>query len=304
MWTMLLVHDWSMAAQPLGCLFEPDRTADIGSPVIGIIDSVTVDRGAFVRKGQVLATLRSDVERATVKVAHTRAQAEADVKTAEANLKLAKVTQKRGEDLVSQKYISQQALDKSIAETAIAEQKLVLAKEQLEVWDSELGLARAQLGQRSIHAPFDGIVADRFVSPGERVEEKPLFKIAKIDPLRVEMVVPVALYGLISKDMMLTVTPELPNAQPLHAKVVLVDKLVDGASNTFRLRAEIPNKELIIPSGVRCKADLPDPPTPVASNKPADALLQPSSPGALKLSPQGQSGLNPKTELSKREPIR
>lgn len=293
-----------MAAQPLGCLFEPDRTADIGSPVIGIIETVTVDRGAFVRKGQVLATLHSDVERATVKVAHTRAQAEADVKTAEANLKLAQVTQKRGEDLVSRNYISQQALDKSIAETAIAEQKLVLAREQLDVWDSELGLARAQLGQRSIHAPFDGIVVDRLVSPGERVEEKPLFKIAKIDPLRVEMVVPVALYGLFSKDMMLTVTPELPNAQPLHAKVVLVDKLVDGASNTFRLRAEIPNKELIIPSGVRCKADLPDPPTTSVSNKPADLVTQPLSPGTLKLSPQGQNVVNPKTELSRREPIR
>jgi RND family efflux transporter MFP subunit len=303
MWTMLLAHDLSMAAQPLGCLFEPDRMADIGSPVVGIIDSVAVDRGAFVHKGQVLATLRSDVERATVKVAHTRTQAEADVKTAEANLKLAQVTQKRGEDLVSQKYISQQALDKSIAETSIAEQKLVLAKEQLEVWGSELDLARAQLSQRAIRAPFDGIVVDRLVSPGERVEEKPLFKIAKIDPLRVEMVVPVALYGLFSKDMLLTVTPELPNAQPLHAKVVLVDKLIDGASNTFRLRAEIPNKELIIPSGVRCKADLPDP-APMVSNRPADALLQPSSPGTLRLSPQGQSGINPKTELSKREPIR
>lgn len=301
---MLIAHDLCLAAQPVGCLFEPERVAEIGSPVVGIVDSVNVDRGSIVRKGQILATLRADVERATVKIADTRVRAEADVKTAEANLRLARITQKRGEDLVSQRYISQQALDKSIAETAIAEQKLELAREQLDVWGSELTLARAQLGQRYIHSPIDGIVAERYVWPGERVEEKPLFKIAKIDPLRVEMVVPVALYGLVTKDMMLTVTPELPNALPLHAKVVLVDKLIDGASNTFRLRAEIPNKELIIPSGVRCKAELPDPPTAPASNNPADLVSQTPSPGALKLSPQGQPSKTSSADAPKREPIK
>lgn len=303
MWAMLIAHNWCLAAQPLGCLFEPEREAEIGSPVVGIVESVNVDRGSVVRKGQILASLRSDVERATVKVADTRAKAEADVKTAEANLKLARVTQKRGEDLVSQKYISQQALDKSVAETAIAEQKLVLAREQLDVWDSELGLARAQLGQRYIRSPIDGIVAERYIWPGERVEEKPLFKIAKIDPLRVEMVVPVALYGLLSKDMILTVTPELPNATPLKAKVVLVDKLIDGASNTFRLRAEIPNKDLATPSGVRCKAELPDPVAPVSTN-PADLVTQVASPGALKLSPQGQPSKATNADTPRRDPIK
>lgn len=289
------------AAQPLGCLFEPERTADVGSPVIGIVATVDVERGAVVHKGQVLATLRSDVERASVNVANTRAKAEADVKTAEANLKLARVTQKRGEDLVGKNFISQQALDKSVAETAIAEQKLRLAQEQLDVWSSELGLARAQLGQRSIRSPIDGIVADRLVWPGERVDDKALFKIAKINPLRVEMVVPVTLYGTLTQGMQVSVTPDMPNTQPLQAKVVLVDKLVDGASNTFRIRAEIPNDDFAIPSGLRCKAELPDPPKVAAKSTLVDPLnppvakpaavptpeKQPSAPaGTLKLSPQ------------------
>lgn len=302
MWAMLMAQNWCQAAQPLGCLFEPDRIAEIGSPVVGIVDSVNVDRGSVVRKGQVLATLHAEVERATVNVANTRSKAEADVKTAEANLKLAKITEKRGEDLLGKKYISQQAYDKSVAETSIAQQKLVLAQEQLDVWGSELTLARAQLGQRYIHSPIDGIVAERYIWPGERVEEKPLFKVAKIDPLRVEMVVPVALYGLLSKDMILTVTPELPNAKPLKAKVVLVDKLIDGASNTFRLRAEIPNKDLSVPSGVRCKAELPDPPVAAAAN-PAELIMR-SPPGDLKLSPQGQSSKSSAADTPRREPIK
>ncbi len=293
----LLPCEVVLAAQPLGCLFEPERLAEIGSPVVGIIATVEVDRGSKVRKGQVLATLRADVERASVNVANTRAKAEADVRTAEANLKLARITQKRSEDLVGKKFISQQALDKSVAETTIAEQKLLLAREQLDVASGELGLARAQLGLRSIRSPIDGIIAERYVSPGERVEEKALFKVAKINPLRVEMVVPVVLYGMLNTDMMLSVTPELPNAQPVDAKVILVDKLIDGASNTFRIRAEIPNDDLSLPSGVRCKAELPDPPKSTVA-KPADPFDPPPS-GALKLSPKPNAPVTSKAVQAK-----
>lgn len=274
------------AAQPLGCLFEPERVAEIGSPVIGIVASVNVERGDLVRKGQVLATLRSDVERASVDVAHTRAKAEADVRTAEANLKLARLTQQRSEELVSKKFISQQALDKAIADTDVAEQKLSLAREQLNVWSGELAVARAQLGQRLIRSPIDGIVADRYIWAGERVEDKALFKVAKIDPLRVEMVVPVALFGLLTPGMKIDVTPEMPNATMLQAEVVLVDKIIDGASNTFRIRAEIANKDMTIPSGLRCKANLPDPPKVANKNDPLGLLDPSTNSGKLKLTPQ------------------
>ena len=256
---LILPFGYSHAAQPLGCLIEPERIAEVGSQVIGVVESVNVERGDLVRKGQVLATLRSDVERASVQVANTRSQAEAEVRSAEAALKLAHVTETREEDLVAKKFISQQALDKSHAETAMSVQKLALAREQLRARNDELALARAQLGQRTIRSPIDGIIADRYIWPGERVEEKAMFRVAKINPLRVEMVVSAALYGAISKGMQLSVVPQMPNAQPLQAKVVLVDKLIDGASNTFRIRAEIPNEDSAIPSGLRCKVELPDP---------------------------------------------
>ena len=39
----------------LGCLIEPDKVADLGSAVIGVLDSLRAERGDVVRKGQVLA---------------------------------------------------------------------------------------------------------------------------------------------------------------------------------------------------------------------------------------------------------
>ena len=73
------------------------------------------------------------------------------------------------------------------AEAAVAEQRLAQAREQKRVARQELETAQAQLGLRSIRAPFAGVVADRYVNVGERVEVKPMFRLARIDPLRVEI---------------------------------------------------------------------------------------------------------------------
>jgi RND family efflux transporter MFP subunit len=261
-------------AAPLRCLIEPDRAADVGSPVIGIVEAVLAERGDFVRAGQLLARLRANVERASVGAAEIRAQADADVRGAQANSDFMNQKLLRAEDLVKQGFISRQALDQVRAEADVAAQKLVQAKEQQRVARRELELARAQLGQRLIRAPFDGIVADRFVSVGERVEEKAMFRVAKINPLRVEVIVPAALFGTVQKGMLAKVTPELPNASAVDARVVLVDRLVDAASNTFRVRAELPNADASIASGLRCKAEItaqpaadPAPETPAGVQK-------------------------------------
>ena len=246
----------ALADNALGCLIEPEQIAEIGTQIIGVTESVLVERGDYVRKGQVLATLRADLERANMQVAATRSQFIADVKTAEANLHLAKITEKRGESLVNHKYISQQALDKSHAETMVAQEKVNFAREQLLLSNGELAVAKAQLGMRAIRSPIDGIIAERYIWPGERVEEKPLFKVVKINILRVELVAPVALYGTVNKGDFVTITPAMPNATAVDAKVTMVDKLIDGASNTFRIRAQIQNDALEIPSGLRCKASL------------------------------------------------
>ena len=40
------------ASQPVGCLIEPFQVADVGSPVIGVIESMSAERGDRVRRGQ------------------------------------------------------------------------------------------------------------------------------------------------------------------------------------------------------------------------------------------------------------
>ena len=248
----------SAVPPPLSCLIEPERTAEVGSPVTGVIESIRVDRGDSVAAGQPLVVLRADVERANLEMVETRAKLEADVAAANANLALAKQRLVRSEKLYEATYLSKQALDQAAAEYEVAAQKLAQAKEQMRVVGRELGVAQAQVALRTIRSPFAGVVVDRYVNPGERVEEKPVVRVAMIDPLRVEVMLPVSLYGTMKPGQTLTVRPEVPNSTPVSARVTRIDKVVDPASNTFRVRLALPNPGNRIPAGLRCKVDLPE----------------------------------------------
>lgn len=246
------------AAQPLVCLIQPSNIAEVGSSVTGVIESLRVERGDIVKKGQIIAVLRNDVERAALNVAKSRAQADADVQAAIAGLEFARQSTLRGEDLIKKKFISEQALDKTRTEERLAVQKLAQAREQRRIWDREMSLAQSQLAQRTIVSPISGMVAERYVSTGERVEDRSIARVVSIHPLHVEVMVPAANFGKIQTGMTATVTPELPDMAPMEARVNLVDKLIDGASNTFRVRLELPNPDHAIPAGPRCKVTFGD----------------------------------------------
>ena len=243
-------------ATPLGCLIEPYRVTDVGSQVIGVIESVHVERGDFVRKGQIIAMLRSDVERAAVAIALSRVQGDAEVQAAVAAKALADQKLERSRQLVERQFLSKQALDQGRAEAEVAQQKLAQALEQRRIWERELELAQAQLELRRIRSPGDGVIAERYLSPGERVEDRPIVRLAMIDPLRIEVVLPAALFGSVRTGDRLMVTPDIANALPRPGKVILVDKLIDGPSNTFRVRLALANPRGELPAGVRCKAEL------------------------------------------------
>ena len=243
-------------AQALGCLIEPFRVSEVGSPIIGVIETTAVERGEPVRAGQVLATLRAEVERQSLAVAESKAQAVGELRAAEANAELARQKLTRAKDLADKQFISSQALEQARAESMVAENRLAQAREQRDVYQREHELAQAQLGQRTIRSPISGVIVERYLSAGERVEDKPIYRVAMVNPLRVEVVLPASAYAQVRQGMSVTVVPEFPGASPRQARVTLVDRVIDGASNTFRVRMELPNADMSLPAGLRCKVDL------------------------------------------------
>lgn len=257
--------------KPAGCLIEPDRVSELGAPVIGIVERVHVERGEQVALGQPVVSLRATVESANANVATIRSKMDADIRASQASLDLARQKVKRAETLVAQSFISEQALEQANAEQELAVQKLAQARGQQQVWEAERRVADAQVGLRVVRSPFAGVVVERYVHLGERVDDKPLLRVAVINPLRVELMVSTLQYGSVKLGDSITVRPELPGVQPVVAKVVHIDKVMDAASNTFRVRLSLPNPKNELPAGLRCKADLPAPSTAAGTAPAASA---------------------------------
>jgi membrane fusion protein, heavy metal efflux system len=269
------------ALQPtLGCLISPLRVADIGSPVTGVVSQVHVDVGDAVRRTQVLVTLRNDVEMAGEQAAHQRWSLEADLRAAESQLVLARQRHSRATELLSEGFVSPQAVEQARAEMQVAEQRVAQSSGQRDVLARDLGVARAQVEQRIVRAPFDGVVVERWRHPGERVEERPMLRVATLDPLRVDLVVPASRFGQYTMNEAVTIRPDLPGAIPVAATVTHVDRVIDAASNTYRVRLNLPNPGHRLPAGARCALDGGAAQAAQATPAAAAPRAAPNAPGA------------------------
>ena len=242
-------------AATLGCLIGPQRVADIGSPVTGIVAQINVDIGDSVRQGQPLVVLRSEVEAAGERSAKTRWGIDADIRSAQASLQLANQRYTRANDLLGEGFVSPQAVEQARAEQEVAVQRVAQSKGQREVLATDLNVVRAQVDQRTVRAPFDGVITERFRHPGERVEDRPVLRLATLNPLRVDLVVPAARFGQFKLGDRIAVQPELPGVLASNAEVTHVDRVIDAASNTYRVRLSLANPGNKLPAGARCSVD-------------------------------------------------
>lgn len=245
-------------AAALGCVIEPTETAEVAASASGVLASVRVERGTRVKRGQVVATLHADVERAAVDAAWAKASAESEVNALAAARDMAKLKLRRMHTLSTLEFGGRLELENASAEFEIADHRLQQAREALEVARREHELARRQLEQRQVRSPIDGIVADRLLNPGERVDGRPILRVLALDRLRVEVVVPASRFGRIREGMAATVRADGIEGPEVGARVAQVDRFVDAASGTFRARLDVPNGGGALPAGVRCQVAFDD----------------------------------------------
>lgn len=240
------------------CLIEPHQRIELRSSVSAPIVAVHVDRGAAVRKGQLLVTLDAEAEQASLAAANYRAVMQGQVASAEARVTNAREKLKRREELRSQNFISAQDRDDAAAEARIAEADLLEARDNRELARLEARRLGAVVARYTLTSPIDGVVTDRLQNPGELAQTgdaaTAIVKLAQIDPLRVDIVLPVARHGVVKPGAVIEVRPEAPFTGTWKATVRVVDKVIDSASGTFRVRLDLPNPKGEIPAGVKCSA--------------------------------------------------
>ena len=241
------------------CLIEAAQVVEIRSAVDGVIAAVHVQRGDAVRKGQVMVELSSAAERLAVDAARYRSAMNGQISSARNRVEYATKKLARATDLHEQNFTSAQARDEAEAERKLAESELLAAIENSELAKIDYRRAVEQLALRTMTSPFNGVVVDRMLNPGDLAEpgsgRKPVLKVAQIDPLRVDIVLPGSAFGQLKPGMKAVVVPQ-GSTQRYTASVKLVDKLIDAASSTFVARIELANPHHAIPGGVRCTAEI------------------------------------------------
>ena len=249
------------AANPFECLIEPNQTVDLRSSVEGLIEKVHVQRGDRVKAGQVLVQLESAAEASAVQLAKARSEAQGRLSSAQNRLDYAQKKLERSTQLQAQAFVSAQARDEAEAEKRILESELRQAREDRDHAAYEYRHAQDLLNRRTLRSPFNGVVLDRMLNPGDLAEagtgRKPILKLVQVEPLRVEVVLPLAAYGKLKTRTSAEVVPEGIGGS-YTATIAVIDSVFDTASGTFGVRLELPNAGGKVPAGIRCRVEFPE----------------------------------------------
>lgn len=249
------------SAQSFDCIIDPAVTVGVGNAVPGLLEKVLINRGDVVQKGQLIATLVSDVERTTVELLTQQAESQAEIEAQRARYDLIVSRLSRTRELAQSNVVPQEKLEETIAEMEVVKRELAIAEMRSRIAGLELTRARKVLEQRSIRSPISGVVVERLLFEGEFLgQDGKLATIAQLDPLHVEAFLPVEYYTQLHVGMLVQVEPKEPVTGIYEGTVTVVDRVFDAASSTFGLRVELPNPDGLLPAGHRCQLEL----TPVA----------------------------------------
>ncbi len=241
----------------MDCVVQPSVVADLGVAVPGIIEKLHYERADYVSKGTVLGELESDLERASFELAKKLSEATTAVELRQLNAAFGSRTLERNQALFQKSTISKQTLDQVETESLIAQMQVRQERENREIARLEALRAQASLKRRQIVSPIDGAITEKYRSVGEYVADEPVFQVAQLDPLRIEVVVPLDYLNSIRTGMSASIELEVDGFEDrqFQAQVRRIDPVADAASGTYGIWLEMPNPDLTIPSGVRCQID-------------------------------------------------
>ncbi len=243
---------------PLDCLIQPSRVIELGSQATGLIEAIHVERGDRVEPGQVVVELEADAERAAVALARERAGQVGLLRAREEAYALSKKRKERGVELFEKSALATDSRDELETQANLARYELFQAQEARQIASLELRQAQALLSRRTLRIPIGGIVVEQLLEVGEIVDDQTILTVARVDPLRVDVLMPASRFGSLRQNMRASVEPEYPVRGSVIATISVIDPVIDAASGTFNVRLDLPNPDGAIPGGLHCTVQFLD----------------------------------------------
>ena len=207
---------------PARVLVPNEQMRIVAAPVGGMIEMLAVAPGSRVKRGQLVARLASP----------QALELQRDALQAGSQSALLQQSLKRDEQLFAEGLIAEARLQ---ATRAAATQAGAQASERRQGL-ALAGIAPGKLGgPLALLSPIDGVVLDQSVQLGQRVESSaPLYRIAQLSPLWLEIQAPLAVAAGLREGMALRLA-----GSDLSGKLIAIGRAVDAASQTVLLRAEV-----------------------------------------------------------------
>ncbi len=274
--------------------------ATLAAKVAGRLESIAVDLGSRVKRGDAVARIESRdlelrVEQAESALAAARTllglgpdgdesafdpETSAAVRSARAELDDAVRDRQRLAELAGDGVTSKAALDRAEARVATAEAAMQDARQTTEnrraivrQRRADLALARQTLADAVVLAPFDGAVAMRVASTGDYLGVgDPIARLVRFDPLRVRVQVPERDAALVRAGQ--TARVEIAGlAAPREAQVARTAPALADSSRTLTVEIELANPDLALRPGSFAAAEIVVDAARTALTIPADALV-------------------------------
>jgi membrane fusion protein (multidrug efflux system) len=244
--TRLAPQPWHDSLQALGTAQARESVA-ITAKVSDVVTRLAFDSGERVGAGQLLADMNSAAQRA-------------DVAAAEATLRDAEQQLRRGSELATQQLLARGELDTLHANRDAAA--------------ANLQAKRAAVADRTLTAPFAGVLGLSQISPGALVTPGTVITTLDDDrSIKLDFTVPEAALAVLAPGQAIVASSDAWPGQAFAGRIAQVDSRVDPNTRAVKVRAELPNPDGKLRAGMllRVQVRLPERQTLVV---PEIAVLQ------------------------------
>ncbi|MFH0944375.1 MAG: efflux RND transporter periplasmic adaptor subunit [Planctomycetota bacterium] len=273
------------------------RESEVSAEIAGLAVKIDVIEGARVREGDLLLSLDSslkqiDRQRAAAEYAVAEQalleletgsreedvrQGAAELDSALANLReaetdRARVEELRETDVTSEKELTAAVAKEDAARALVAARRAVLdrlrtgprsetvaqARARLQSRAAELALIDEQIRRMEIRAPFDGVVTERHVEPGEYVSVgDPIVLLVQMHPIEVRLQVPEQNVAGIEPGRSLELELDALPGVPISGEIAAVVPKGDRLARTFPVRVVLENPDHRLLPGMAARARIP-----------------------------------------------
>jgi RND family efflux transporter MFP subunit len=232
-------------AQPetLQGITAPNADITLSFVVPGRVSDVLVKEGHAVQKGQVLVRLYDEPERIQCEQLKMLSEDRTKILAAEAELEQKKVDLKKLEMARAKGAASDWEVEHLRLNVRIANLSRTSALLEREQYRQRYSHAKSQLARMHLIAPIEGLIEDVGVEIGESIGTLgPVIRLVQNDPLHIDVPVPMAEAADLKVGQETWIYfPGSNRVESPNARIINIATVADAASDTLRVRIEVPN---------------------------------------------------------------